>query len=513
MPKESPFIVPPDPEFRRGDPIEISFQGRGMIARSGDSLATALLGAGCPVMSRSIKYGHPRGYRCGRGRCACCLVEVNGVPNVRACVTPARDGDRVVLQDFHPVSGRILRPILDKLSRFFSTGFYYRYFTRPAFLQRLFMAQLRAQTGVGRVDAPGMSRRGAVTGPAGIERDEKEEALEPRLQSQVVVVGAGLSGLSAAIEAARSGRSVLLIDEYAWLGGHSRIDRGCDQDLDTAWRKAESLAEEVRTETGVRVLERTLVAGYYDDRTLALLKNGSLSEVGFEQLIVANGAADGCPAFEGSDLPGIFGPRALKLLVNRDGLRPGTRAVVCGGGRESLVAASLLDRLGVRVQAVLWSDQDWGTWSPPQEESVLARLADRGVRVLRNYVPLEAHGKERVERLRVAPSSFPLFTDDGLPSLPGSEELGQEWIGADLVVPCAPQHPLFELPHQIGCELVYDAGRGGFVPVRRDDGTASPGWVAIVGEAAGTFDPSEKISEGRRAARALLGRAGSMSAR
>src|SRR5690242_21410116 len=66
-----------------GDPVP---------ARAGESVTSALLAAGRPLLSRSAKYHRPRGPFCLAGACTACLVRADGEPNVRACRTACRAG-------------------------------------------------------------------------------------------------------------------------------------------------------------------------------------------------------------------------------------------------------------------------------------------------------------------------------------------------------------------------------------------------------------------------------------
>jgi predicted molibdopterin-dependent oxidoreductase YjgC len=74
------------------------FDGAPLEAVSGDSVAGALLRNGVRVLRTTLHDGSPRGYFCGMGVCNDCLVTVEGVSNVRACMTQVRDGMRVESQ-------------------------------------------------------------------------------------------------------------------------------------------------------------------------------------------------------------------------------------------------------------------------------------------------------------------------------------------------------------------------------------------------------------------------------
>ncbi len=86
-------------EFDRGEEIVFTFDGREVRAHLGETIAAALAAAGITAYRRSIKLHRERGFFCGIGRCASCSVVVDGVPDVRACVTPVRAGMDVRTQD------------------------------------------------------------------------------------------------------------------------------------------------------------------------------------------------------------------------------------------------------------------------------------------------------------------------------------------------------------------------------------------------------------------------------
>jgi len=78
--------------------VRLTFDGRPLLARAGEPLAAALVAAGVRVFRTMPQDGEPRGPFCMVGRCSDCLVVVDGTPNVRACVTPVREGMRVETQ-------------------------------------------------------------------------------------------------------------------------------------------------------------------------------------------------------------------------------------------------------------------------------------------------------------------------------------------------------------------------------------------------------------------------------
>jgi predicted molibdopterin-dependent oxidoreductase YjgC len=73
-------------------PLTIFVDGKEIEAREGDSIAAALLANGIRVFRRTRKYHETRGIFCGIGQCTDCIMEVDGMPNVRTCVTAVRQG-------------------------------------------------------------------------------------------------------------------------------------------------------------------------------------------------------------------------------------------------------------------------------------------------------------------------------------------------------------------------------------------------------------------------------------
>src|SRR5437763_8821991 len=209
-----PGRIEPGPACSRGAPCAIRFDGRSVRAFEGESVAAALHVEGERVLMRSIKYHRPRGYFCGTGKCANCLVRVDGLPNARACVTPVRDGMRVETQNAFPSARRDVYSVVDRV---FPRNFdYHERFIRPRFMAPLYNAVIRRMAGFGKVPdvgrAPLPPRRPPIA----------------RREADVCVVGAGPAGLSAAVAAsetlassdatyrgrAREGAApVLLVDE------------------------------------------------------------------------------------------------------------------------------------------------------------------------------------------------------------------------------------------------------------------------------------------------------------
>src|SRR5436305_13065889 len=180
----------------RSRSISFSFGGKRVEAFDGATIGSALFAGGRRVFSRSFKYHRPRGLVCCSGHCPNCMMTVDGVPNVRVCVEPAREGAKVEAQNVIGSLERDLMSVTDKIGGPFTpVGFYYRTMIRPRRAWPLYEKVLRNLAGLGRV--------GGANGHA--RRYDTEH-----VRADVLVVGGGTSGRAAAAEHAARGLDVLL---------------------------------------------------------------------------------------------------------------------------------------------------------------------------------------------------------------------------------------------------------------------------------------------------------------
>jgi sarcosine oxidase subunit alpha len=320
----------PDPRF--APDCTIAVDGRRIPARAGEPVTSALLAAGRPLLSRSAKYHRPRGPFCLAGSCGTCLVRVDGVPDVRACETPCREGLRVETQN---AIGGAARDALGAIDWLTPGGIDHHHLaTFSSLANRLALAAARRLSGLGRLaDSP----------PAPFP-----PAVEERLDA--LVVGAGPAGLGAAQALARAGKRVLLADRAPAAGGRLRCRLDLPGDPPLSW--AGEVAEAVREAGGEVALSAAVLGIWRDgDRPLAgALQGGTrLRLLRPERVVLATGTWAEPPLFPGNDLPGIFAGRALAVALAEDGVVPGARAAVLGAGAEAEALAARLEAAGMAV--------------------------------------------------------------------------------------------------------------------------------------------------------------------
>ena len=297
----------------RSRPIRFTFQGKTIEAFEGDTIGSALYAAGRRVFSRSFKYHRPRGLMCCSGHCANCQMTVDGVPNVRVCTEPIREGAVVEGQNVRWSLDFDFMSLTDKVGGPFTpVGFYYRTFIRPRAAWPLYEKFLRSAAGLGKLDPhAGHSRR----------YDTEHR------RARVLVVGGGEAGRAAALEAAKSGPGVVLVDEDARLG-----------DLALS---------------GVEVLAPARALGVWEGGLVPVDAGTILYRFRAERIVVATGATEQPLVFPGNDLVGVMLPDGVRRLVRDFSVRPGERAIVLGSDDETLGIADELADVGIEVSKVI----------------------------------------------------------------------------------------------------------------------------------------------------------------
>jgi sarcosine oxidase, subunit alpha len=297
----------------RSRPVSFTFAGWKVTGFEGDTLGSAAFAAGKRVFSRSFKYHRPRGLLCCSGHCPNCLMTVDGVPNVRVCTEPIREGAVVRGQNVRWSLDLDFMSVTDKIGGPFTpVGFYYRTFIRPRRLWPLYERFLRSAAGLGNLDEhAGHSRRYDI---------------EHR-RARVLVVGGGQAGRAAALAAATMGPGVVLVDEDARHGG-------------------------LRLE-GVEVLAPARALGIWEGGLVPVDAGTLLYRFRAERIIIATGATEQPLVFPGNDLVGVMLPDGVRRLVRDFSIKPGTRAVVVGVDDAGLGIADDLREAGVPVPRVL----------------------------------------------------------------------------------------------------------------------------------------------------------------
>lgn len=327
---EQPNRLPAGGLIDRQKHMNFHFDGKRYAGFAGDTLASALLAAGVKLVGRSFKYHRPRGVLSAGSEEPNALVELRTgarrEPNTRATTAELFEGLQARSQNRWPSLAFDFGAINSVLSPLLVAGFYYKTFMWPAALWE-------------KVYEP-VIRRAAGLGCASTESDpdsyEKVHAF-----CDVLVIGGGPAGLSAALSAGRSGARVILCDEDFVLGGRLNSERReIDSMNGSAWvRQIES---ELESLPDVRVLRRTSVFGVYDGGTFGAIERVSdhlpapsahqprqrLWKIVAKRSVLAAGAIEQPIVFDGNDRPGIMLASAVRTYLNRFGVAAGRRVAL-----------------------------------------------------------------------------------------------------------------------------------------------------------------------------------------
>ncbi len=435
--------------------VQFTFEGDTYFGYAGDTIASALAANGRLVLSRSFKYHRPRGPLTMAGQDSNTLVQVGHEPNVHADCRDIKPGLSITGQNYSGTLDRDRNAILDRFSRFLPVGFYYRDFwgpTRNAFL-KFWEPMIRRRTGLGRVSLE--------TKPMTYDKEYRF--------TDVLVIGGGPAGLSAALTAAKGGGSVVLVDENADLGGSARFARP-----GPSTENVNAMIKTLRETRNVTVMTGAVANGWYADHWIPVVQNTRMYKIRAREVIVASGSMEQPVPFRNNDLPGIMQSSAAQRLIRLYGVRPGKCAVVLTCNSQGYEAARDLIEADVEVAAI--ADARSAPTDPPPEG--VTHFTGSGVS--------EARGDMRVSGAWISAIEGDRYSGKG------------RWVDCDLLCIAGGYVPSYHLPLQGGGKLQIDDATGAF-SIR-----GCPEGMHLAGSVAGAYDDALAMEDGGSAAEAAL---------
>ncbi len=327
-------VVPPRRTRAPSRPVTIHVDGEPIVADADASLASGLVGGtGDMLLARSPKFHRPRGPSCMRGGCDGCLMRVDGEPNIMTCTRTAAEGTRVERQNVI-LSAKV--DILRATDWFFPNGMnHHTMFAGIPGVQQVMQAFARRVSGLG--ELPDSEAPARPEGIAEIETD-------------VLVVGGGPFGLSAAAALSQRGLDVTVVDDRHALGGSLL---GFPEGSTLEGRAVDALLQKLVAEaSSVRVLrESTLIGVLEGNDWIAADRVRGITRITARAHVVATGAHDTTPLFEGNDLPGVISARAAGRLL-REGVLVGDDIVIDGDGPHARAFAIAARAAGAKVEVL-----------------------------------------------------------------------------------------------------------------------------------------------------------------
>jgi len=330
-------------EPKPGKEVSFTFDGQPLVGREGEMVSSALFANGIRTFSRHIVGDAPQGIFCANGQCAQCTVLIDGLP-MKSCITPLREG---------------------------------------------------------------MEIKTLVHFPELPPDDEVRPAHKPQeLSCDVLVVGAGPSGITAAVELADAGYAVILVDDKDHLGGKLVLQThkffGSMADCYAGTRGtdiAAILEQEVRQREKITILTESVVAGVFADGKAGVYQpqRERYLLISFKGVVVATGARERSLVFPGNDLPGVFGAGAFQTLVNRDLVRSSERVIIVGCGNVGLIAAYHALQAGITVVGIIDIAAKVSGYKVHAD-----KIKRMGVPIYLSHTLVSVQGQGRVERATIA---------------------------------------------------------------------------------------------------------------
>jgi thioredoxin reductase/bacterioferritin-associated ferredoxin len=341
----------------------------------------------------------------------------------------------------------------------------------------------------------------------------------PLPDADVIIIGAGPAGMTAAVDLAVSGRKVVVLDMQRAPGG--QVFRGLGANLASrpetdavmaalgpSYRAGEALINAFQSTPGINYRPDTNVWDLRADGTVGWLRDGDAGYIRGRFVLLATGAMERAAPFPGWTLPGVMTAGAVQTLIKAGRLQPQGRIVLAGTGPLIFLLADQLRRLGVKPALIARTDRLRDKLSAlphlrlralPQVLKGLvwlARLRLAGIPMRTGVTGLTATGQNRVERISVMHRGK---TVD---------------IPCDLLIVHDGIVPATDLAHAAGIALAWQQAEAAWCPVTQRDGLATPApgpaltdgpcRIYISGDARRIGGADAAMAHGKHAAQAIL---------
>ena len=449
--------------INRDKKIHFKFEGKEYTGYEGDTITSALLAAEVKVLGRSFKYHRPRGVLSLANHDINALVTDGVDTNIRADVVKLSNGMQLSAVNTDGGVIKDKRKYIDSISPLLPVGFYYKAFHKPASLFPFWEKLIRKAAGLGIVNF-------------NYPRINKRKLND---YCDVLVIGAGPSGLSAALSAASNGLEVILVDENQQLGGTLTYDLAGEN---TSQQILKDLVAKVLENANIKVYAGAYAAGYYQDHMVPVVRDQGITKVRARSVIAATGAFEQPPVFHNNDLPGVMLGSAAQRMIYRYGVKPFNHGVVVTGNDHGYRVALDLVKAGVEVTALV--DLRLQVKKVEQVDA----LMDKGVQIYTGYCVYEAlptKGKLGVSGVVLCPYDAETATADIKKAVR---------LDCDGVAMSAGWAPAGALLYQSGMGVAYRNDIEQFVPNRLPKG------VFAAGRVNGVYSLEGRINDGLRAA-------------
>lgn len=307
---------------------------------------------------------------------------------------------------------------------------------------------------------------------------------------ELIVIGAGPAGLSAAIEAKKTGMDVIVFDENQRPGGQlfKQIHKFFGSKEHHAKVRGFRIGQELLKEAedlGVKVELNSTVMGIYENKEVTVKQFGVVDHYKGDAIIIATGAAENMIPFKGWNIPGVIGAGAAQTMMNIQGVQPGSKILMVGSGNVGLVVSLQLIQAGCEVAAIIDAAPRVGGYGVHA-----AKVARTGVPFYMSHTVIEAKGTDRVSGAVIAE------VDDHFQPIPGTEKE----LDVDTICIAVGLSPMSQLASNATCDMALIPQKGGNVAICDEHGETSVKGIYCAGDVAGIEEASSAMIQGRSVA-------------
>ncbi|HEY3325978.1 MAG TPA: 2Fe-2S iron-sulfur cluster-binding protein [Novimethylophilus sp.] len=451
----------------RDKSLRFTFEGKEYTAYEGDTISSALWAAGEMVLGRSFKYHRPRGVLSLANHDVNVMVTDGIDTNMRGDVVAVQGGMKLEVVNTDGGVRNDKSRYIDSISALLPVGFYYKAFHTPRRLFPFWENVIRKAAGLGIVNF------------------KFPRITKPKLNSHcdLLVVGAGPTGLAAALVAADAGLEVIVVDENRHAGGSLTYDKAGSAEL-TA--KLAELLEMVSKQPNITLRTDAYAAGYYTDHLVPIVEADGITKVRAKTVIAASGAFEQPPVFRNNDLPGVMLGSAAQRLIHRYAVKPFHKGVVVTANSHGYRVALDLAQAGIKVAALV------DMRAEGENSTLAAEVARKGIAIYKGSCVFEAlptKGKFGVEGATICAYDEAISVAD-----PGNAFT----VECDGIAMSAGWAPAAALLYQAGTTMRYDGAVQQYVPAKL------PAGVFAAGKVNGVFGLEQRMQDGARAAAEVL---------
>ena len=380
--------------------VSFKFNGTKLYGYKGDTLASALLANNIHLVGRSFKYHRPRGIMTSGSEEPNAMVQLHSnssrtEPNVRATEVELYDGLEASSQNCWPSVNFDFGGINNFLSPLLPAGFYYKTFMWPASFWEKYEYFIRKSAGLGK-------------SPTEPDPDIYEHRY---VHCDVLIIGAGISGIIAAKTAAQNGLKTLLVDEKPNLGG-STIYQNNDHFKINDANSAKWLEKEIKDLKNYKNLEiktRTSVAAYHGYNFILARENLTdhievskrdnkvrqrLLKIRAKKVITATGSIERPLIFNNNDRPGILLSSAIKKYVDFYGVKSGEKIVLFTNNDTAYETALSLNDKGIKVEAIIDIRNE-------NDSELIKSVKNLNIKIFNNHTIVDTEGYKRINKVSI----------------------------------------------------------------------------------------------------------------